>query len=77
MVIIRINLVVLEQPMLHTNFQGHRPFGSEEEDFCKVFTIYGHGGHLGHVTWTVCTKFCSPIPWRFHMKFDFDLPSGF
>ena len=18
----------------------------------KVFTIYGHGGHLGHVTWT-------------------------
>ena len=37
--------------MLHTKFQGHLPFGSGE-DFLKVFTIYGHGGHLGHVTWT-------------------------
>ena len=33
--------------MLHTNFQGHRPFGSREDDFLKVFTIYG--GHLGHL----------------------------
>ena len=39
--------------MLHTNFQGHQPFGSGEEDFFKVLTIYRHGGHLGHVTWTV------------------------
>ena len=37
--------------MLHTNFQGHRPFGSGK-DFLKDFTIYGHGGHLGHVTRT-------------------------
>ena len=29
--------------MLHTKFQGHRPFGSGEEDSFKVFTIYGHG----------------------------------
>ena len=38
--------------MLHTNLQGHRLFGSREEDFVKVFTIYGHGGHIliGHVT---------------------------
>ena len=35
--------------MLHAKFQDHRPFGSGEEVF-KVFTIYGHGGHLGHVT---------------------------
>ena len=35
--------------MLHTKFQGHGPFGSGEEDFL-VFTIYGHGGHFGHVT---------------------------
>ena len=63
--------------MLHTNFQGHRPFGYAEEDFLKVFTIYGHGGHLGHVTWTVCTYFHSPIPRRLHMKFDFDWPHGF
>ena len=39
--------------MLHTKFQGQRPVGSGEEDFFKVFIIYGHGSHLGHVTWTV------------------------
>ena len=36
--------------MLHAKFQNHRTCGSGEEDFFKVFTIYGHGGHLGHVT---------------------------
>ena len=35
--------------MLHTKFRGNRPAGSEEEDFLRVFTIYGRGGHLGHV----------------------------
>ena len=35
--------------MLHTKFRGNRPAGSGEEDFSRVFTIYGHGGHLGHV----------------------------
>ena len=39
--------------MLPTKFQGHRPFGSREEDFFKVFTIYGRGSHVGHVTSTV------------------------
>ena len=34
-VIIWTNLVVLKHPMLHTNFQGHRPFGSEE-DFLRL-----------------------------------------
>ena len=38
--------------MLHTKPQSHWPFGSEEEDFLRVFTIYGRGGHLGHVTQT-------------------------
>ena len=46
--------------MLHIKFQGHRPFGSGEEDFFKVFTIYGHGGHLGHVTVTIWKKFSFP-----------------
>ena len=36
--------------MLHTKPQGHWPFGSGEEDFWRVFIIYGHGGHLGHLT---------------------------
>ena len=33
--------------MLHTKFRGNRSTGSAE-DFLRVFTIYGHGGHLGH-----------------------------
>ena len=36
--------------MLHTKFRGNRPAGSGEEDFRRVFTICGRGGHLGHVT---------------------------
>ena len=32
--------------MLHTKFHGNQPAGSGE-DFLRVFTIYGHGGHLG------------------------------
>ena len=63
--------------MLHTKFNGNRPAGSEEEDFFNVFTIYGHGGHLGHVTWTIYTKFRSPFSRRLHIKFGFDWPSGF
>ena len=37
--------------MIHTKFHENRPASSGEEDFCVVFTIYGPGGHLGHVTW--------------------------
>ena len=35
--------------MLYTKFEGNQPAGFGE-DFLRVFTIYGHGGHLGHVT---------------------------
>ena len=42
-----------------------------------VFTIYGHGSHLGHVTWTLYINFRSPFLWMLHMKFGFDWPSGF
>ena len=35
--------------MLHTKFRENRPAGSGGEDFLRVFTIYGRGGHLGHV----------------------------
>ena len=57
--------------MLHA-----RTSGSGEEDL-RVFTIYGHGGHLGHVTWTIYTYFGSSFPRRLHIKFGFDWPSGF
>ena len=74
---IYINFVELHYLMLHAKFQNHRPSGSIEEDFFKVFAIYSHGGHLGHVTWTIYTNFRSPFLWMIHMKFGFDWPSGF
>ena len=63
--------------MLHTKFCENRPAGSGEEDFLRVFTIYGPGSHLGHVTQMLRTKFRSPYPRRLYIKFGFDLPSGF
>ena len=45
--------------MLHTKFRGNRPAGSGE-DFLRVFTIYGRGGHLGHVTQMLQTNFLFP-----------------
>ena len=57
--------------MLHAKFQDHRTSGSGEEDFSKVFTVYGHGGHLGHVTLTIYINFRSPFPRRLHIKFGF------
>ena len=54
--------------MLLTRFQGNRPGGSGEED---VFTIYGHGGHLGHVTKLIRINVRFPSPLSFHMKFGF------
>ena len=47
--------------MLHTKFRENRSTGSGEEDFLKVFTIYGHGGHLGYVTWTIYINFRFPL----------------
>ena len=54
--------------MLHTKFCGNRPAGSGEEDFLRVFTIYGRGGHLGHVTQMLRTNFRSPYPRRLHIN---------
>ena len=76
-VIIWTNYYGPKAPMLHTKPQGHWPFGSGKEDFWRVFTIYGCGGHLGHVTQTLQTNFCSPIPLRLNMKFGFNWPRGF
>ena len=36
-----MNLVVLEHPMLHTQFQSHRPFVFGEEDFLRFLTYMG------------------------------------
>ena len=44
--IIRNVLVVLAYTM-HIKFQGHWSIDSGVEDF---FSIYGHSGHVGHMT---------------------------
>ena len=43
--------------MLHSNFRGNRPTSAGEEDFGRVLTIYGHGGHLGQVTSIILMSF--------------------
>ena len=62
--------------MLHTKFCGNRPTGSGE-DFLRVFTIYGRGGHLGHVTSIMSSDFHFLVPESFHKKFGSDWHSSF
>ena len=63
--------------MLHTKFRGNLSAGSGGEDFQKVSNIYGHGGHLGHVTSIMSSNFHFLVPESFHKKFDRDPQSSF
>ena len=63
--------------MLHTKFRGNRPVGSGEKDLGRVFTIYGHGSHLGHVTSIMLTIFSFLVPESFHTKFGLERHSSF
>ena len=63
--------------MLHAKFHDHRTIRSVGEDVLKVFSIYGRGSHLGHVTCTIHIYFLKPFPRRLHIKFGFDWPSSF
>ena len=63
--------------MLHTKFHGNLPAGSGEKDFWRVFTIYGHGGHLGHVTSIMSSDFHFLVLESFHTKFGSDRHSSF
>ena len=62
--------------MLHTKLRENQPAGSGE-DFLRVFTIYGHGGHLGHVTRIMLTNFHFLVPESFHTKFSTEWPSSY
>ena len=62
--------------MLHTKVRGNPP-ASSREDFWRVFTIYGHGGHLGHVTSIMSSDFHFLVPESFHTKFGSDRHSSF
>ena len=74
---IYINFVKLHCLMLHAKFQNQRPSGSGEDLFLKVFVIYSHGSHLGHVTLTIYIIFHCPFIMMLHIKFGFDWPSSF
>ena len=63
--------------MLHTKFRGNPSAGSGEEDFQRVFTIYGYGSHLGHVTSIMSSDFHFLVLESFHTKFGSDQHSGF
>ena len=63
--------------MLNTKFPGNRPTGSTEEDFRRIFTIYGRVSHLGHVTSIVLSDFHFLVPESFHTKFGSDRHSSF
>ena len=60
-VIIWTNLEVLKYFIVHTNFQGHRPSGSREEDILRLLPYM--------VMW--------PWPFEQTTKFGFHRPSGF
>ena len=60
-----------------TSFVEIGPLVPEKKIFFMVLTIYGHGGHLGHVTWTIYINCQSPFLRMLHMKFGFDWPGGF
>ena len=55
--------------MLQTKFLGNQSAGSGVEDFRRVFTIYGHGGHLGHVTSIMPSNCHLLVPESFQTKF--------
>ena len=63
--------------MLRTQCHGNRPAGSGEEELLRVFTIYGRGSHLGHVTSIMSSDFHFLVPESFHTKFGLDRHSSF
>ena len=75
--LVYINYNKQESPMLHTRFCENPPAGSGKEDFCRVFTIYKSGGHLGHVTSIVSSDFHFLVPESFHTKFSSEWPNSF
>ena len=62
--------------MLHTKFHGIGP-PVPEKIFEGFYTIYGRGGHLGHVISIMSLNFHFLVPERFHTKFGSALHSSF
>ena len=62
--------------MLHTKFPGNQ-HACSREDFGRVFTIYGLGGLLGHVTSIISSDFYLLAPESSNTKFGSDRHSSF
>ena len=56
--------------MLHCSFSVMSQV--EKGRILKVFTIYGHDGHLGHRAKTTDARCCFPDSWKFEMTFYFN-----
>ena len=68
MVIIITNYDRLESRMLHTTLHVNRPAGSGV-DVLRFFTIYGRGGHLGHVASIISSDYHFLVPESFQTIF--------
>ena len=55
--------------MLHTKFRGIGQPVTVKKIFEGFFTIFGHGGHLGHVTCIISTNFRFHVPKSLQTKF--------
>ena len=62
--------------MLHTRFRENRPACSREEDFLRIFFIYGRGGHFCHVI-SIITNIHFLVPESVHIKFGSEWHSNF
>ena len=47
----------------------------QKEKTLKLLAIYGHGGHLGHVTEAIFINLCPSFSRRLHIKFEFNMRS--
>ena len=56
--------------MLQTKLHVNRPAGSGKE-VLRFFTIYGRGGHLGHVTSIMSSDYHFLVPESFQTIFFF------
>ena len=52
-------------------------FWFQRRTYLKFFSLYRHGGNLGHVTIYICYKVIPLNLKSRHMKFEFNWPSGF
>ena len=58
-----LSILYREVPhMLPAKYQPNPPGASGEEDFWRVFTIFGHDGHLEFRIKTILAIFRSPVP---------------